>query len=147
VLRHVHSVAGLDLSELAIKLAVKKNKDRVAAVASEFVHGETSQIPWEENKFSAATVIGSFPGFPKPLESLKEICRVLRPDGRAVACIEWNAEDGKDHSKEVKKYKYHIWAEDDVRNIFKQAGFSDVSITYAKGLIMPKMMVARGVKQ
>jgi len=28
---HVHSVAGLDLSELAVKLAARKNKDRVAA--------------------------------------------------------------------------------------------------------------------
>jgi len=144
---HVHSVAGLDLSELAIKLAVKKNKDRVAAGAAEFVCGEASQIPWEESKFSAATVMGSFPGFPKPLESLKEIYRVLRPRGTVVVCIEWNAEDGKDHSREVKKYGYQIWAEDDVRNIFEQAGFSDVSITYAKGLMTPKMMIARGVKQ
>jgi len=144
---HVHSVAGLDLSELCVKLATKKNKHRVAAGTAEFVHGEASQLPWEDGKFSAATSMGSFPGFPKPLDTLKEIYRVLRPAGRAVISIEWNAEDGKDHSKEVVKYGYQIWSEVDVRNMFKEAGFSDISITYAKGLMMPKMMVACGVKQ
>lgn len=142
---HAHSVAGLDLSELCVKLATKKNKDRVAAGTAEFVCGEASQLPWEDNKFSAATVMGSFPAFPKPSESLKEMYRVLRPGGRAVVGIEWNAEDGKDHSKDVKKYGYHIWAEGEVRAMMKEAGFSEVSITYAKGLMMPKMMIARGL--
>ena len=144
---HVHSVAGLDLSELCVKLATKKNKDRVAAGTAEFVCGEASQLPWEDNKFSAATVMGSFPAFPKPSESLKEMYRVLRPGGRAVVGIEWNAEDGKDHSKDVKKYGYHIWAEGEARAMLKEAGFPEVSITYAKGLMMPRMMIARGMKK
>lgn len=144
---HIHSVACLDHSELAVKLATKKNKDRVAAGTAEFVHGEASQLPWEDNKFSVATAMGGFPMFPKPLESLKEMYRVLRPGGRAVVSIEWNAEDGKDHSKDLEKYGMWLWTEDDVRTMLKEAGFSEVSITSAKGLMMPKMMIARAVKQ
>ena len=143
---HVHSVTGLDLSELSVKLAVSKNKNRVAAGTAEFVQGDASQLPWEDNRFSAATAMGSFPGVPEPSKSLKEMYRVLRPGGRAVISIEWNAEDGKDHSKEVEKYGYRIWAEDEVRTMLKEAGFSEISITYAKGLKMPKMMMARAVK-
>jgi len=143
---HVHSVAGLDLSELMVKMATKKNKDRVAAGTAEFVHGEASQLPWEDNWFSVATTMGSFTMFPKPLESLKEMYRVLRPGGRAVVSIEWNAEDGKDHSKDIERYGMWLWTEDDVRTMLKEAGFSEVSITYAKGLMMPKMMIARVVK-
>ena len=145
---HVHSVAGLDISELAVKLAAKKNKDRIATGTAEFVQGEASELPWEDNKFSVATAMGSFPGFPKPIESLKEMYRVLRPGGRVVVSIEWNAEDGKDHSKEAKKYGYRIWAEDEIRTLLKEAGFSEVSITYAKPFMMtPKMMIACGIKQ
>jgi ubiquinone/menaquinone biosynthesis C-methylase UbiE len=143
---HVHSIAGLDLSELCVKVATKKNKKRVVAGSAEFVQGEASRLPWGDGKFSAATSMGSFIGFPKPLETLKEIYRVLCPAGRAVISIEWNAEDGKDHSKEVAKYGYHIWTEDEVRNMMKESAFSEVFITYAKGLMMPKMMIAGGVK-
>jgi SAM-dependent methyltransferase len=144
---NVHSVAGLDLSELSVKLATQKNKDRVSAGTAEFIQGDASQLPWEDNKFSTVTVMASFFGFPKPLESLKEMYRVLYPAGRAVISIEWNAEDGKDHTKDVEKYGARIWTEDEVRTMMKEAGFSDVSITYAKGLMMPKMMIASGVKR
>ena len=143
---HIHSVAGLDLSELAVKLATKKNKERVAARTAEFMHGEASELPWEDNKFSVATVMGSFIGFPKPLDSLKEIHRVLRPGGRAVISIDWNAEDGLDHTKHIEKYGMRMYTEDEARTMMKEAGFSGISITYAKGFMMPKMMIARGVK-
>jgi len=85
---HVHSVAGLDLSELAVKLATTKNKDRVTAGTAEFVCCEASRLPWVDNKFSAATCMGSFSCFPTPLDTLKEIHRVLRPAGRAVISID-----------------------------------------------------------
>ena len=144
---HVNSIAGLDISELSVKLATGKNKGRIASGTAEFVQGDASQLPWEDNKFSVVTSMASFAGFPKSVESLKEMYRVLRPGGRAVISIEWNAEDGKDHSKEISKYGYHIWSEDEVRNMFSEAGFSDVTFFYAKGMMMPKMMLARGVRQ
>jgi len=142
----VHSVAGLDLSELMVKQATKKNQERVAAGTAEFVHGNASKLPWEDNRFSVATTMGGFTMFPKPLESLKEMYRVLRPGGKVVVSIEWNAEDGLDHTKHVEKYEMRIYTEDEVRALMKEAGFSDISITYAKGLMMPKMMIARAVK-
>jgi len=143
----VRSVAGLDLSELSIKMAKKKHRDRMKAGTAEFVHGEASQLPWEDNKFSVVTTMGSFIAFPKPLESLNEMHRVLRPGGRVVVSIEWNAEDGLDHTKEVTEYGMWLWTEDDVRAMMQDAGFLGLSITYAKGLKMPKMMTASAVKQ
>ena len=139
---HVHSVAGLDHSELMVKLATRKHRDRIKAGTAEFVHGEASQLPWQDNKFSVATTMGSIIVFPKPLEALKEMYRVLRPGGRAVVSIEMNAEDGKDHSKYVEKYGIWVWTEDDVRTLLEKAGFSEVSIIYAKGTI-----IASAVKQ
>jgi len=139
---HVHSVAGLDLSEVMVRMATKKNKDRVAAGTAEFVQGEASQLPWEDSRFSVAITMGSIIAFPKPLEALKEMYRVLRPGGRAVVSIEYNAEDKLDHTKEVQRWGMWLWTEDEVRAMMKEAGFSEISITYAKG----QMMMVRAVK-
>ena len=144
---HVHSVAGLDLSELMVKLAKKKHKDRVAAGTAEFVQGKAAQLPWKDNRFSIVITMGSFIGFQKPLDSLKEMCRVLRPGGRAVVSIEWNAEDGLDHTKEVNRWGMGLWTENDIQSMMTEAGFSDVSITYAQGFKMPRMMLAHAVKR
>lgn len=143
---HVHSVAGLDLSELMVKSAIKKNKARITEGTAEIVKGDAVQLPWGDNRFSVVTTMGSFTIFPKPLDSLKEMHRVLRPGGRAVIAIEWNAEDGLDHTKHVKKYGMKMYTEGEARAMMKEAGFSEISITYAKGFMMPKMMVVRGVK-
>jgi SAM-dependent methyltransferase len=143
---HVHSVAGLDVSELSVKLAASKNRDRVAAGTAEFVCGEASQLPWEDNKFSVATCMGTFPWLPKPLDTLREIYRVLHPAGRAIISVEWHAEDGVDRSMEIERFGHQTWSDVDVRSMFKAAGFSDISITYAEGHRTHNMMTVHAVK-
>jgi ubiquinone/menaquinone biosynthesis C-methylase UbiE len=61
---HVHSVAGLDLSELSVKMAKEKHRDRIRAETAEFVQGEASQLPWEDGKFSVVITMGSLLRFP-----------------------------------------------------------------------------------
>jgi ubiquinone/menaquinone biosynthesis C-methylase UbiE len=144
---HVHSVAGIDLSDVQVKMAKRRLRDRIAAGTAEIIQGDASQLPWDDDSYSVATTMGSIIGFPKPLESLKEIYRVLRPGGRAVVSIEYNAEDGKDHSKEIEKYGMWVWTEDEVQALMKEAGFAEVFITYDSGFGIPKMMLALGMKR
>jgi ubiquinone/menaquinone biosynthesis C-methylase UbiE len=143
---HVKSIAGLDLSEVMIKVANIKNKGRIAAGTAEFVQGDAVKLPWDDSTFSAVTSMGSFVGFPKTLESIKEMYRVLRPGGRAVISIEWNAEDGVDHSKMVKEWGINLFSEEDMRSMMSKAGFSDISFSYVKGWGIPKVMIVRAIK-
>ena len=144
---HVHSVAGIDLSDVQVKLAKRRLKARIAAGTAQILQGDAARLPWDDNSFSVATAMGSIIGFPDPLESLKEMYRVLHPGGKAVVSIEHNAEDGKDHSKEVERFGMWLWTGDEVRGLMEVAGFSEISITYDKGFGIPKMILARGVKR
>lgn len=144
---HARYVAGLDLSEVQVKMAKRNLKDRIKAGTADIVLGDASKLPWANDRYSAVTVMGSVMGFPEPLESLKEMRRVLRPGGRAVISIEYNAEDGKDYSDYINKYGMWLWKEEDVVKMMREAGFAEVSISYDKGMGMPKMMFAQGIKQ
>jgi SAM-dependent methyltransferase len=142
----VRSLTGLDLSRVGIELARRKHAERVANGTAEFVCSDASKLPWGDGVFSVAAAMGSLPGLPEPLKTLKEMHRVLRPGGRAVLSIEWNAEDGKDHSRQAEKSGYRIWTEREVRSMLEEAGFSAVDITYAKSAGMPKMMLVKASK-
>ncbi len=143
---NVKSVAGLDFSEVMIKMAIRRNRARIKAGNAEFVQGEASKLPWKDNTFSVVTSTGSFVAFPKPLESIKEMYRVLRPGGRAVISIEWNAEDGADHSKKIEEWGIQILSEADIRSMMDEAGFSEISFTYKRDFGIAKMMIVRGIK-
>lgn len=143
---HVRSIAGIDLSPVMVKAATRANRHRVAAGTAEFVVGDASAMPWQDSRFSAACIMGSFFAFPRPQEVLRELHRVLRPGGRMVVLVEWNADDGLDHRKEVERWGMQLLGEDEVRSIVEEAGFSAIRITHARGPSMPKMLIICGAK-
>jgi ubiquinone/menaquinone biosynthesis C-methylase UbiE len=142
----VNSIAGLDHSADMVLLAARYNSERVAAGMAEFRHGDAAQLPWEDGRFSAVAAMATFLFWPQPLESLKEIHRVLRPCGRLVISLGWNADDGMDHAKHVRKYGIELYAGKELQAWIQEAGFSKCDITYAKALGMPRLMIVSAVK-
>jgi SAM-dependent methyltransferase len=126
---HVGHVAGLDLSGVQIALARQRLADRIASGTAEIVHGDAGVLPWPDETFSVVTVMGSFECFPEPEQVLAETYRVLRPGGRAVMNIgEW-VEPGTQTHRVLDAV--WVWSEDDVRRMVEQAGFADVTMSYA----------------
>lgn len=81
---HVRRIAGLDHSEDLIEIALRQNRARVAAGTAEFVTGDVTALPWEDDQFSVVTsnCVHCFDA--KAKQALAEMYRVLRPGGRAV---------------------------------------------------------------
>lgn len=75
-------VSGLDISRTMVDIA--RENAAVAAVAIEFRHGDTSEMPFEDGSFDLVVCQAAFKNFRRPVSALNEMHRVLRPGGRAV---------------------------------------------------------------
>lgn len=126
---HVRHVAGLDLSDIQVALAQRRLADRIAAGTAEIVKGDAASLPWADGRFSVVTCIGSMEAFPDPARALAEMHRVLRPGGRAV--VEMGAKVAAGTETHLWRGVAWVWNEPDVRRLVEEAGFGDVSITYA----------------
>lgn len=102
---HVRRVAGLDHSDDLIDIAKRENQERVAAGTAEFVVGDATVLPWDDNEFSVVTCncIDCFATKTRP--ALEEMYRVLRPGGRILVA-------------------------DDHRQDMEEIGFSEVSVEH-----------------
>ncbi|MBN1784438.1 MAG: class I SAM-dependent methyltransferase [Candidatus Bathyarchaeota archaeon] len=150
---HVSRIAGLDYSEDMVNLASSINKELIKLGKAEFKQGDVSTLPWRDNEFSAVVGIETFFFWPKPEAGLEEIFRVLAPEGKLVLEMAYNKDDGKDHTKDRKKFDFTLYGGEEMRTLLKQSGFRDISIKYYKsmwipfkGYIVPKGMVVNAKK-
>lgn len=125
---HVDHVAGIDLSRAKVDLARRRLADRIAAGTAEIVQGDAGALPWEDGRFSAVTCVDAFPLFPDPERALAEMCRVLRPGGRAV--IQTGGVPEGVGSQQARGLAGTYWALDDgdVRRMAEAAGFDDIQM-------------------
>jgi SAM-dependent methyltransferase len=130
---HVGHVAGLDLSAPKVGLARRRLADRIAAGTAEIRQGDAGRLPWEDGRFTAVTCIDAFMFFPDPERSLAEMCRVLRPGGRAVVDMNPTVPEGTDsHRMRGPGGEFWAWNDADVRRLTKAAGFADVAIGHER---------------
>ena len=122
-------VAGLDLSDVQVDLAGQRLAERIAAGTAEVVKGDADDLPWEGERFSAVTCMGSMEVFPDPPRVLAEMHRVLRPGGRAVLAMGWRVPE-ETETKRVMDSMW-VWTEADARRLVEDAGFVDISVSYA----------------
>jgi SAM-dependent methyltransferase len=122
-------VAGVDLSDVQIALARRRLGDRIAAGTAEILRGDAGSLPWQDDSFTVVTCMGSFEAFPDPPQIVAEMFRVLRPGGRVVLNIGEQVARGTQTHRMLGQM--WVWAEDDVRQMVGDAGFTDVTIRYA----------------
>lgn len=78
------SIVGLDLSKEMLAVGQKKIEKRKIDDIIELVHGDSENLPFEDNTFDAITVAFGVRNFENLEKGLKEMNRVLKPDGQVV---------------------------------------------------------------
>jgi ubiquinone/menaquinone biosynthesis C-methylase UbiE len=142
---HGGRVAGLDLN--AGMLAVARSVSQAAAVPIEWYQGSALALPFDEGEFGVVLCQFGLQFFPDPAMGLREMRRVLAPEGRVgvsvfaeidrspVAHAFSDALDRRlGEGASAAKRKEHALADQDaLRLLFREAGFTRIVIeTVAK---------------
>jgi len=131
-----HRIAGLDHSEVQIRLARQRHRARIDAGTAEIVQGDSAALPWEDNSFSAVTC-NCLGCFAEPLRSLKEMNRVLRPSGRVVLSVDFYPDD-ETAQKAGQKWGLPTWTAAGLRKLMDDAGLSQISVARDKAVVFAK---------
>ncbi|MTV47456.1 demethylmenaquinone methyltransferase [Heliobacillus mobilis] len=84
--RRGHVVA-LDFNHDMLEVAREKQRQRLLEPQIEFIQGNAMELPFEDNRFDAATVGFGLRNVPDYRQALREMTRVIRPGG-TVVCLE-----------------------------------------------------------
>jgi len=76
------SITGLDLSHTFVDMAARHAAQ--AGVKVRFEQGSASNMPLKANSFDFLLCRAAFKNFGQPVVALNEMCRVLKPGGRAL---------------------------------------------------------------
>ncbi len=77
-----YKITGIDISNDIVAIATSNAKE--AGVQVSFMQGSASHLPFDEDAFNFIICVLSFKNFKEPLQSLKEMYRVLKPGGIAL---------------------------------------------------------------
>lgn len=160
-------VIGLDFSQNMLSVAEEKNQ-KLKLDQMEFIHGNAMELPFPDNSFDYVTIGFGLRNVPDYMKVLKEMYRVVKPNGKVV-CLETSQPElvgfrelyffyfrfimpffGKLFAKSYDEYS---WLNESTKNfpdkrklaeMFEEAGFSFVEVkSYTLGVAAMHM----GTKQ
>jgi ubiquinone/menaquinone biosynthesis C-methylase UbiE len=77
-----YKITGMDISKDLVEICIRNAKE--AGVKIDFIQGNVSNMPFNENAFNFIICVLAFKNFKEPLKSLQEMYRVLKPGGTAL---------------------------------------------------------------
>lgn len=80
--RGPYIVTGIDLSHTFVKMAAKRAAE--AGIKVDFRQGSASNLPIQDSSYDFLLCRAAFKNFGQPVRALQEMCRVLKPGGRAL---------------------------------------------------------------
>jgi ubiquinone/menaquinone biosynthesis C-methylase UbiE len=116
-------IYGVDYSEDAVSATVKKNKKDVQSGKMIVQRASVSSIPFQDNFFDIAFAFQTHYFWPDLKHDIREVNRVIKPDGRFVLV------------SEIYKINYHMkeyTTIDEMKELLFISGFSSVSVFETK---------------
>jgi ubiquinone/menaquinone biosynthesis C-methylase UbiE len=125
-------ICGVDYSEDSVAATKSFNAQSIAAGRVEVRHGSVSQLPFSDGMFDLVTAVETHFWWPDLPTDMREIFRVLQPDGKLIVIAEVYKGANTTASKLAEKYASRtgmtLLSVDEHRELFANAGYSDVQV-------------------
>ena len=120
--------AGIDHSADMVRVASELNANAVAQGRLQIHQASADQLPFADETFTCASMTGVFGFLPDPLAALREIWRVLQPNGRLVMLGSDPALRGTPAAPEPIASRLHFYSDNELKQIAVDAGFKDSKV-------------------
>ena len=121
-------VCGIDPSMVMLRQAARRNADAVRAGRDELRRGEVSALPFPGNQFTKACAVHSLYFWPSVEAGLRELHRVLGPDGRLILAVRMRRE--RAGVFDPSRYGYTDAQVDELRAALGSGGYRNVSVQH-----------------
>lgn len=118
-------VAGIDHSELMLRLATRRNRRAVEDGLVDLRLGDSVELPFDGGSFEGILAVHTLYFWPDPLAQLRECLRVLTPGGRLVLGYR---PDAPAVVEAFPASTHRFYSRREVRSFLRDAGFHAVRI-------------------
>jgi ubiquinone/menaquinone biosynthesis C-methylase UbiE len=124
-------VYGIDYSDTMVDLAAKRNRRAIAEGRVQLAHGDVAELPYEADTFDRICAIHALYFWPDPVAVLKQLRHVMKPGGMLAISIE--PRDVLSKSQFTQEGAFTLYAGEEVRDLFEQAGFKSATVRKQPG--------------
>jgi SAM-dependent methyltransferase len=123
-------VFGVDHSDEMVNLSKRTNRELVEEGLVEIIHGRVSSLPFSTEMFDLVTAFDTFYFWPNQVKDLKEIIRVLKPEGKLLLFNEGYRQKvlSKRGAQFEKAAGVKLQIPDETRELLSEAGYSEIDI-------------------
>ena len=128
-------LTGIDYSKVSVEESTKFNRACIDSGRMKILEGSVDSLPFDNNEFSKIVTVESFYFWPTPIESLKEVHRVLKKNGVFLLVADiYGKDDLDEHALEnIKKFDLRNPTPSEFKDMFAKAGFSNTIIHLKNG--------------
>ncbi|MCC8162197.1 MAG: class I SAM-dependent methyltransferase, partial [Lachnospiraceae bacterium] len=121
-------VMGVDYSEISVEKSRDFNAEAVKAGRCRIERANVQELSFADCSFDLATAFETIYFWPDLKAAFAQVCRVLKEGGRFFICNEVDGEDPADYEMEKKVSGLRIYREQEIRELLKSAGFSEITV-------------------
>lgn len=123
-------VFGIDYSDLCVKRSIELNKKNILCNKVKIQKASVDELPFKDNTFDKVTAIETMYFWKDKVAGLKEILRVLKPNGKVLLVFEM-LYDEKNPNKWVKvekKLNIKSVKENEIFELLAESGFVEINV-------------------